>query len=204
MIPRILIVNDNSDARSNGLARSLRRRGAIVATAPLAAVAFDTGRAARAGDSGLRHAAAGRGARPLHRRRIVRGDHAAARRAACAGQACRAGVELRAGDRALRRQVDDDVPAASRPACRRRRPSPSRAARRREEIAARELATDAAGAEAAVRRAGTRHQADPRARRPAGGGGGERRLLSPALCAARRVRRSAISASSSAPARRWR
>ncbi len=44
MIPCILIVSDNSDARSKGLAHSLRRRGAVVVTAPLAAIAFDTDR----------------------------------------------------------------------------------------------------------------------------------------------------------------
>lgn len=44
MTPRILIVGDNSDARSKGLAKRLRRRGAIAVTAPLAAIAFDTGR----------------------------------------------------------------------------------------------------------------------------------------------------------------
>ncbi|MEO3998327.1 RimK family alpha-L-glutamate ligase [Mesorhizobium sp. CAU 1732] len=44
MIPRILIVNDNSDPRSRGLAHSLRRRGAVAVTAPLAAIAFDTDR----------------------------------------------------------------------------------------------------------------------------------------------------------------
>lgn len=44
MAPRILVLSDNSDARSNGLAKSLRARGAIVVTAPLAAVGFDTGR----------------------------------------------------------------------------------------------------------------------------------------------------------------
>lgn len=44
MAPRILVLSDNSDARSKGLAKSLRRRGAMVVTAPLAAVAFDTGR----------------------------------------------------------------------------------------------------------------------------------------------------------------
>lgn len=43
MIPRILIASDTSDARSKGLAKSLRRRGAIVATAALADIAFDTG-----------------------------------------------------------------------------------------------------------------------------------------------------------------
>src|SRR5690606_31612168 len=43
MIPRILVVNDNSDTRSKGLAKSLRRRGAMVVTTPLAGVAFDTG-----------------------------------------------------------------------------------------------------------------------------------------------------------------
>lgn len=42
MPPRILVVSDNSDARSKGLAKSLRRRGAIAMTAPLAAIAFDT------------------------------------------------------------------------------------------------------------------------------------------------------------------
>ncbi|MBZ9961094.1 MULTISPECIES: RimK family alpha-L-glutamate ligase [unclassified Mesorhizobium] len=43
MIPRILIVSDNSDTGSSGLAARLGRRGAIVATVPLAAIAFDTG-----------------------------------------------------------------------------------------------------------------------------------------------------------------
>ncbi|MBZ9857232.1 RimK family alpha-L-glutamate ligase [Mesorhizobium sp. CA13] len=43
MIPRILIVSDSSDTGSRGLAARLSRRGAIVATAPLAAIAFDTG-----------------------------------------------------------------------------------------------------------------------------------------------------------------
>ena len=43
MIPRILIVSDVSDARSKGLAARLERRGAVVATVPLAAIAFDTG-----------------------------------------------------------------------------------------------------------------------------------------------------------------
>ena len=46
MIPRILIVNDKSDLRSGGLAGKLRRRGAWVATAPLATIAFDTERPA--------------------------------------------------------------------------------------------------------------------------------------------------------------
>jgi tetrahydromethanopterin:alpha-L-glutamate ligase len=43
MIPRILIVGHSSDARSKGIAARLRQRGAIVATSPLAASAFDTG-----------------------------------------------------------------------------------------------------------------------------------------------------------------
>ncbi|TIM11805.1 RimK family alpha-L-glutamate ligase [Mesorhizobium sp.] len=43
MIPRILIVSDVSDTRSKGLAARLERRGAVVATVPLAAIAFDTG-----------------------------------------------------------------------------------------------------------------------------------------------------------------
>jgi RimK family alpha-L-glutamate ligase len=42
VIPRILIVNDN--AKSKGLVSRLRRRGAIVTTVPLAAIAFDTER----------------------------------------------------------------------------------------------------------------------------------------------------------------
>ena len=42
MTPHILVISDNSDARSKGLAKSLRQRGAIAVTAPLAAVAFDT------------------------------------------------------------------------------------------------------------------------------------------------------------------
>ncbi|WP_353641195.1 RimK family alpha-L-glutamate ligase [Mesorhizobium sp. WSM2239] len=45
MIPRILIVSDKSDARSQGLAIRLSQRGAFVATAPLASIAFDTGSA---------------------------------------------------------------------------------------------------------------------------------------------------------------
>ncbi|CAN7305013.1 ATP-grasp domain-containing protein [Mesorhizobium sp. LjRoot246] len=43
MIPRILIVGDNSEASSKSLAARLGRRGAMVATVPLAAIAFDTG-----------------------------------------------------------------------------------------------------------------------------------------------------------------
>ena len=43
MIPRILIVNDRSDKRSKGLAERMSRRGAMVETVPLAAIAFDTG-----------------------------------------------------------------------------------------------------------------------------------------------------------------
>ncbi|MHA6641253.1 ATP-grasp domain-containing protein [Mesorhizobium sp. A623] len=42
MIPRILIVSDGSDKRTKGLAARLRQGGAVVATAPLAAIAFDT------------------------------------------------------------------------------------------------------------------------------------------------------------------
>ena len=42
MPPHILVLSDNSDARSNGLAKSLRRRGAMVVSTPLATVAFDT------------------------------------------------------------------------------------------------------------------------------------------------------------------
>jgi RimK family alpha-L-glutamate ligase len=44
MTPRILVLSDNSDARSKGLVKSLRRRGAVAVTAPLAAIGFDTGR----------------------------------------------------------------------------------------------------------------------------------------------------------------
>ena len=51
MIPRVLIVSDNPDARSKGLAARLSQRGAVVATAPLATIAFDTGSAVRACDS---------------------------------------------------------------------------------------------------------------------------------------------------------
>ncbi len=42
MIPRILIVSDTTGAQTKGLAARLDRRGAVVATAPLAAIAFDT------------------------------------------------------------------------------------------------------------------------------------------------------------------
>lgn len=42
--PRIFIANDGSDLRTNGLAGRLRRRGAVVATAPLASIAFDSER----------------------------------------------------------------------------------------------------------------------------------------------------------------
>ena len=53
MIPRILIVSDNSDARSKGLAHSLRRRGAVAVTAPLASIAFDTGQPSGLGIPGF-------------------------------------------------------------------------------------------------------------------------------------------------------
>jgi RimK family alpha-L-glutamate ligase len=42
MIPRILIASDTTGAQTKGLAARLRRRGAVVATAPLAAIGFDT------------------------------------------------------------------------------------------------------------------------------------------------------------------
>jgi RimK family alpha-L-glutamate ligase len=42
MIPHILIASDTTGAHTKGLATRLRRRGAVVATAPLAAIAFDT------------------------------------------------------------------------------------------------------------------------------------------------------------------
>ena len=42
MSSRILIVNDNSDSRSNDLAASLRKRGVSATSTPLAALAFDT------------------------------------------------------------------------------------------------------------------------------------------------------------------
>jgi RimK family alpha-L-glutamate ligase len=42
VIPRILVVNDSRDQRFAGLASALRRRGAIVATMPLASIAFDS------------------------------------------------------------------------------------------------------------------------------------------------------------------
>ncbi len=45
MIPRVLIASDNLDERSKGLAARLSQRGAVVTTAPLAAIAFDTGSA---------------------------------------------------------------------------------------------------------------------------------------------------------------
>ena len=42
MIPGILVVNDSRDKRFAGLASALRRRGAFVATTPLASIAFDS------------------------------------------------------------------------------------------------------------------------------------------------------------------
>jgi tetrahydromethanopterin:alpha-L-glutamate ligase len=55
VIPRILIVNDSSDARFKGLAGRLRRRGAVVASVPLAAIAFDTDRPAGLAIPGFDH-----------------------------------------------------------------------------------------------------------------------------------------------------
>jgi tetrahydromethanopterin:alpha-L-glutamate ligase len=55
VIPRILIANDSSDARSKGLAARLRRRGAVVASVPLAAIAFDTDRPAGLAIPGFDH-----------------------------------------------------------------------------------------------------------------------------------------------------
>jgi tetrahydromethanopterin:alpha-L-glutamate ligase len=46
MIPRILVINDNSEKNSRGLAAGFRRRGAVAVDAPLASLAFDTGSAA--------------------------------------------------------------------------------------------------------------------------------------------------------------
>jgi RimK family alpha-L-glutamate ligase len=43
LIPRILIVSDDTDKRAKGLAARLSRRGAVVETTPLAAIAFYTG-----------------------------------------------------------------------------------------------------------------------------------------------------------------
>jgi RimK family alpha-L-glutamate ligase len=42
MIPRILIASDTTGIQTKSLATRLRRRGAIVATAPLSAIGFDT------------------------------------------------------------------------------------------------------------------------------------------------------------------
>lgn len=42
--PHILIANDSSDPRAKGLAGRLRRRGAVVTTAPLASIGFDSER----------------------------------------------------------------------------------------------------------------------------------------------------------------
>ena len=42
MIPRILIASDTTGAQTKGLAARLRRRGAVVVTAPLSAIGFDT------------------------------------------------------------------------------------------------------------------------------------------------------------------
>jgi RimK family alpha-L-glutamate ligase len=53
--PHILIVNDRSDLRAKGLAGRLRRRGAVVATAPLASIAFDTERPAGLAIPGFEH-----------------------------------------------------------------------------------------------------------------------------------------------------
>jgi RimK family alpha-L-glutamate ligase len=43
VIPRILVLNDNSEKRTRGLAASFRRRGAVAINVPLASLAFDTG-----------------------------------------------------------------------------------------------------------------------------------------------------------------
>ncbi|GLS28988.1 alpha-L-glutamate ligase, RimK family [Mesorhizobium albiziae] len=43
MIPRILVLNDNSEKRTRGLAAGFRRRGAVAINASLATLAFDTG-----------------------------------------------------------------------------------------------------------------------------------------------------------------
>ena len=117
MSSRILIVNDNSDTRSNSLAASFHKRGVSATSAPLAALAFDTssphGLSIPGFDGALPDA--------VLVRSIAAGSFEAITRRLgvlhALGQAFRAGVELRSGDRTLRRQVDDDVPAAAgRPA----------------------------------------------------------------------------------------
>ena len=159
MIPRILVLNDNSEKGTrvsrqvSGVAAPWRSRAAGLARLRHRCSLRDF-------DPRLRRRAARCGACPLHRRRFVRGGHPPSRHPACAGQTFSAGVEFGGGDRTLRRQVDDDIPAARMPACRRPRHSPSKGWTRRTKIAARELDAGTAGAEAAVRGAGTRHQAD--------------------------------------------
>ena len=163
MIPRILIVSDNRTRDPKASRPGCAGAARSVATCRSAAIAFDTEQPDRARNSGLR----GRLPDAVLVRsivgRIVRGGHPAARRAACAGRPVRARLEFRSGDRALRRQVDDDIPAQERrPAdaadIRRRGAGRGRGGRRARASAG------AAGAEAAVRRARARHQADPLAR----------------------------------------
>lgn len=55
MIPRILILNDNAGRRYGSVAYRLRRRGAVVKTASLAAIGFDTGRPSGLATPGFEH-----------------------------------------------------------------------------------------------------------------------------------------------------
>lgn len=53
--PHILIAHDSSDLRTKGLGGRLRRRGAVVATAPLASIAFDSERSHGLAIPGFEH-----------------------------------------------------------------------------------------------------------------------------------------------------
>ncbi len=113
MTSRILIINDNSDVRSNSLLASFRKRGAHAISAPLAALAFDT-----SGPHGLsipgfdevlpdavlvRSIAAGSFEAITRRLGIL---HALAKLSVPVWNSAQS-------DRTLRRQVDDDISDAA-------------------------------------------------------------------------------------------
>ena len=106
------------------LAEAMRARGAFVVVSSLPRCAFDTQLDSGIDIPGFDGAAAGRRVRALDLAGHAGADHVPPRPPACPARKRRARVERCARDRALRRQVGDDVPAAARPASRHRARAP--------------------------------------------------------------------------------
>ena len=175
--PRFAIglVVDRWDWHARALGKALAALGAQVAAVRLPECGFDTQGASGLSIPGFPQLPDAVMVRTMSGGTLRGGDDAA-RRAACAARARRHGVERRPRDRALRRQVDDELPACARGNSDARDLGdaiPRGGARDR---AARGGARSA-GAQAAVRLAGKRPAADRPRGRIARARRGRRRLL---------------------------